>query len=146
MKTMLPTLTKDGYIEHIPNLLISLYEDFLLVDYSQTVCFYGSIKSLKYIIQQHYSDIDKLKDVIREEFYDLVTSYINNMDGILNNIDVDVEIKEIDNNNNYYVNLNVFVTYDNIPYELKREITINTNSFLYDDTRINYLLTGEIYG
>jgi len=139
MYKTVPTLTTDGFVTHPPHMLIKIFEYFLSSDYSQTVTFYGSIASFRYIVRKHSDNLDNLR-------YELNTKLQTTLSRFWNNVTVETELTEIPNSVFMSVIFNIEVIVDGQKYILEREIRLNNTTFLNKDVLIEYLETGVYNG
>ncbi len=118
-------LTKDPVI-----LMEKIFLYFVTSDYSQSVTFYGKIKSFKWIYQNYKNDDSELVSRIKEALTDYYLLYFKE-------VNVSVNIKENDNKPRT-IGIEVAATYENNKtYYLSEIIEISANDNINID---RYLL------
>jgi len=127
-----PSLTTDGFLTHIPTMIVKIYEYFTISDYSQSVCFFGNISSLTYIVNTYSTK----PDMVRLELMNTLTKLYNNY---WDNIDIDVEIKSFINDV-YDINVDVSVTdSDGNVHSLRRNLVLDVKSFLNNSINLEFI-------
>ena len=80
MKNLLPTMTIFGLTKDPVVLIEKIFLYFVTSDYSQSVTFYGKIKSFKWIYHKYKDDDDELKTRIKETLSEYYLLYFKDVD------------------------------------------------------------------
>jgi len=128
----LPHLGTTNWITDPSQLMLKLYEYYLISDKSQSNIFTNHIASLKQTIQK-YSDLTEIKDIIKEE---LSAMYGRYFDSVVVNVTDNYD----DNKANVLLEISIKVTKDGKEYFLNREIQNSDNNIENLDDRLS-----EIY-
>ena len=134
---VIPTLTLDGFVSDVNTTILKIYQYFVTSDYSQSVMYFDNISSLKYLIGQAGSDLDKLEDDISETLYTMCQRYCDDV-----TVDVEItteKISETKHSNN--IKINITVIEDGVTYDLERSVIMSDNKILKINDDIEYLMS-----
>lgn len=109
---MLPTLSVDGWITSINTKADHLMGYFFLNQYSQSMLYHSSIRSLPWLIATYASEPLALREQIGLSFYALFTPYFDD-------VNYQVEVRESqDSDAVYVIRLSASVVSDGVRYDL----------------------------
>jgi predicted RNase H-like HicB family nuclease len=130
--TVVPSLTRDGYIDNPVDTMRKIFKYYLVSEYSQSNTFRGKVVSIKYDIEQGESP-DAIVENIRASLLTIYERYFDVVDIVVNTIESTTTSK-------ITLKVDVTVTINNNTYALSSSVSTTNN--LVDD--VNQALN-EIY-
>lgn len=77
--TVIPTMGINGFISDIDELLNKIYFYYLTSDYTQSVTFFGKIKSLSYALKRADYKPEKSTEIVQEDLLHILHRYFPNL-------------------------------------------------------------------
>lgn len=134
MKSSIPTLTIDGFVDNPKLKMSKIFEYFLLADYSQSSIFQGDVSSFKYIMATNSLDLE-IVDAMESTLTRLFERYYDSAS-------VDVRVETNPDTNTQYLKINVVVTNNGEKYYLYREIQYTNGRIDKMSDRVDELWSG----
>lgn len=114
MKSMIPTLTTDGYVTNKNIIMRKLWEYFVTSEYSQSNTFYAKVSSLKWLIASHKVS-SELSRSVEDSLVALYKRYFDN-------VECDATIESVNNTGMYKLKIGLRAVDGEKTYHLAQEL------------------------
>ena len=119
-KKPLVSLSSQGWITSLEHQADRMFAYFVTSEYSQSVLYYGSVRSLPWLVQKYGND--------RTDFRREVKNALDNLFSFYDNVLTEVTLVEGDDDSNQFsVNVSCVLTYQSQEYSLARQLQIADN-------------------
>lgn len=116
-RTLLPTLSLDGWVNTPIKAADYLLSHFFLSDYSQTAIFPGEVMSFSWLLQQYQDNLSGLKSRLQSDLSKCFSHYFSDVE-----VQVTDEAMMNSNNKRALVIMLVFTDENKVEYNLARVI------------------------
>lgn len=136
---VLPTLTYNGFIDDVDEMLNRIYFYYVTSDYTQSITFFGEIKSLQYALKRADYKPDRSTEEVKQDLITILHRYFTNLDA--DSIIVDYKEKTTGTDKVIYViGIDLEVVDNNgKKHQLSKSIELDENDKLHFGEGLDYL-------
>ena len=139
-KKVLPTLTHNGFISDVDEMLNRIYYYYITSDYTQSITFFGEIKSLAYALKRADFKPDRATEEVKYDLINILHRYFEHSD--VSSLTVDYK-EELTGNNKviYVIGIDIeVIDKTGKKYQLSKSIKLDENNKLHFNDGIDYLM------